>query len=135
MKPVFDDTEFTIIKDRESFSTENYWFNLRVKKDPRTNEEYADVLIGRKGELDKFGRNLHMHCGLNLDGSTRFIEDRGKIVDIERQVDSKLKGRISKEKIQVSENVPKARLTFKVIADFPTKTVDVRVTEANVQES
>jgi hypothetical protein len=53
--------------------TKNYWIEVRKKKD------YFDVLIGEKGE------KAHIHFGINPDTTTKFIEDRGKIMRMRKE--------------------------------------------------
>ena len=123
------DTTFTIKHGKERLETENYWAVFRVKKDLKRNDEYIDVLVGSKGQRDP-----HIHAGINFDQSRRFVESRGRLVDLRRQVDSKMKGRLSDETITYTNKPSTSRFTFKIIIDGPTRTITPVFEEASLEE-
>ncbi len=60
------------------------WAELKIKDD--SGEQYFDILVGEKG------KQAHMHMGINLDQSLRFLEGRGITNTIRRQMESKIYG-------------------------------------------
>jgi hypothetical protein len=125
------DGGFTIKHGRERLKTNNYWAVFRVKKDPRRNDEYIDVLVGSKGQEET---RWKVHAGINFDQSRRFVESRDHLVELRRQVESKLKGRLADETIVYSNKRVRSRFTFKVIIDEPTKTITPIFEEASLEE-
>jgi len=125
-----DDTTFKIRKGKERITSENYWGNVRIIKDSKTNEEYIDVLVGIKNET-----RPHVHIGINLDQSLRFVESRDELVTIRRKVESKLRGKLKDETVSYKSNKPAgATLTFDVIVDDPTKTIEVKFRDMILSE-
>lgn len=126
-------SSFTIKEGKERLETKNFWAEFRVKMDDRTGDRYIDVLMGNKDESKP-----HSHLGLNLDQSTRFVEPRGLLNTMRREVDSKQKGRLADETIVYSEpkaGKPKGKLVFKIIIDEPTKTITPKFEEALMEET
>lgn len=127
------DSSFTIKEGRERVETQNFWAMFRVQKDDRIGDLYIDVLIGNKDETKP-----HSHLGLNRDGSTRFVESRGLLNTLRREIDSKQKGRIADETIVYNNpkaGKPKAKLVFQVIIDEPTRTITPKFNEARLDEN
>jgi len=125
------DRRFTIRRGKERLRTKNYWAFFRVRKDPRRNEEYIDVLIGNKGQKETHWK---IHAGINFDQSRRFVESRDHLVDLSRQVDSRMRGRLADEKIVYSNKPARSRFTFKVIIDEPTRTITPVFEEITLEE-
>jgi hypothetical protein len=127
------DSSFTIKEGKERLETENFWAEFRVKTDDRIGDRYVDVLIGNKGESE-----AHSHLGLNLDQSTRFVEPRGLLNTMRREVDSKQEGRLADETIVYSEpkvGRPKGKCVLKMIIDGPTRTITPKFEEALMEET
>lgn len=127
------DLSFTIKEGKERLETENFWAEFRIKRDDRIGDRYIDVLIGNKDETKP-----HSHLGLNLDQSTRFVEPRGLLNAIRREVDSKQKGRLADETIVYSEpkvGKPKGKFVFRIIIDEPTWTITPKFEEALMEET
>ncbi len=121
--------EYRIKTGKEKVKTPRYWGNVRVKKDSRTDDYYIDVLIGKKDSTVP-----HIHVGINLDQSLRFVESRDELVNIHRKVDSKLQGPLLDETVQYKQGDMGARLTFTVIVDDPTKTIEIKLNEMTLSE-
>jgi hypothetical protein len=126
------DSSFTIKEGKERLETKNFWAEFRVKKDERHGDQYVDVLIGRRDEAD-----AHSHIGINFDQSTRFVESRGVLNTLRREVDSKLRGRLADETIEYSERKegkPEGKFIFQIIIDEPTRTITPKFDEAQLEE-
>lgn len=63
------------------------WAELKIKDD--SGDQYIDILIGERG------KKPHIHMGINLDQSLRFLEPRGIVQKINKKIDSKIYGPIS----------------------------------------
>jgi len=124
------DSSFRIEPGKARLETENFWAEFKVKRDHKRGDEFVDVLIGRKGREE-----VHAHVGINLDQSLRFMEPRNMLTEIRREIDSKLEGRVADEKIVLSNKPGKARFTFSILIDEPTKTITPAFREASVTES
>jgi len=121
--------EYKIKKGKERVKTQNYWGTVRLRKDSQIDEYYVDVLIGKK---DKDAP--HVHVGINLDQTLRFVEPRNELVKIRREVNSKFRGKLSDESV-VYKKVPEgAELTFKIVIDDPIKTIEVILDEVMLNE-
>ncbi len=126
------DSSFTIKKGTERLETQNAWAEFRVKKDDGRGDYYIDVLVGNKDET-----NNHSHIGINLDQSTSFVESRGVLNILRREIDSRQKGRLADETIEYSERKdgkPEIKFIFQMIIDEPTKTITPKFEEAQLTE-
>jgi hypothetical protein len=126
------DSSYTIKPGKERLESANFWAQFRVKKDDRRGDEYVDVLIGNKYETKP-----HSHIGINLDQSTRFVEPRGMLNTMRREIDSKLRGRLADETLTYSvpkEGKPKGKLVFQLIIDEPTRTITPKFGESRIEE-
>lgn len=109
-------------KTKIEIKNEKAWAKLRVKNDK--GEQYIDILAGNKNE------DPHIHFGINLDQSIRFIEHRGKIDEMERVVKSRKYGLISNEKCIIKEDPYKSfNLIIQLTVDGSTKEVKIKTFE------
>ena len=130
------DSSFAIRKGKESFKTANFWAEFRVKRDSRRGDYYIDLLVGRKRHVMDHLKP-YAHIGINPDQSTRFVETRGVLNSIRREIDSKQRGRIADETVKYSarkEGKPIGNFIFQVIVDEPTKTITPKFEEAQLEE-
>jgi len=111
------------------YKTKNSWAQVRIVKDRRRGDFYIDVLFGEKGSSKP-----HLHMGINADQSSRFIEHRGVIGSITKDVDSKMEGHIKTEKAVYNTKPIKGTFTFKVIIDDPTKTIKVLFDDVKLED-
>ena len=109
---------------------------FRVKRDPRRGDYYIDLLVGRKRHvMDRL--KPYAHIGINPDQSTRFVETRGVLNGIRREIDSKQRGRLADETIEYSERKegkPVGKFIFQVIINEPTRTITPKFEEAQLEK-
>jgi hypothetical protein len=130
------DSSFSIKEGREKFKTKNFWAVVRVKRDSRRGDYYIDLLVGRKKHITDHLKP-YAHIGLNPDQSTRFVETRGVLNTMRREIDSKQKGRLADETIEFSkpkEGKAEGKFIFQVTIDQPTKTITPRFEEGRIEE-
>jgi len=120
--------EFRIKPGKEQFETPNYWGKVRIRKDSRRGDMYIDLLAGKKRE------ELNTHIGINLDQKIRFVRSRGKLKSIRREIDSEKRGRLADDTLTFNQKSDKAKLTFKVVIDERTKTIDLQFSENPLSE-
>jgi len=83
--------------------SDNYWGTLRVLFDKTKKFYYYDILIGRKDKPE-----IHTHMGFDLIGNLFFNKTRGKVAEINRDIESQLHGKQPSEKMVFNEPAPKA---------------------------
>lgn len=124
------DSSFTIKEGKERLETKNFWAKFRIKKDEERGDQYIDVLIGKKDETEP-----HSHFGINLDMSTRFVEPRGVLNTLRREIDSKQMGRLANDTIEYSEpGEIEGKFVFQIMIDGSTRTITPRFEEARAEE-
>jgi len=112
------------IKKQSKLETEDktHWAKLRIKKDSRKNDDYIDILMGKRG------KSWHAHYGFNLDQSIRFTEFRGVVHSIKREIDSKIIGHLETKKYVVDPNLkPGKNLILKLDIEEETNEVKISV--------
>lgn len=121
MNPKIVPTEKPWTKETvKRYENHTHWAVLRTKKDPKTGEQYFDILIGLKG------KNPHAHLGINLDQTIRFSEFRKTTHSIKRTVVSKQKGLLENKTAIVDRDVLGGKnLAFKLTMDGSTAEVIV----------
>lgn len=95
--------------------SENFWGKLRVKEDKK-GFFYYDVLVGKKENHE-----AHVHMGYDLIGNPIFVEDRGRIENITRNIESNLHGKLPTEKFEYKKTTPKLKVSLGFRPDGPTK--------------
>jgi len=100
-----------IDKTKKEIKDDKNWAKLRVKKDKETDIDYIDVLIGVKN------KSAHIHFGLNLDNSMKFIETRDIMKAISRKVESKKYGLIQDEKVIIDKSINNVSNTIIQLTD------------------
>jgi hypothetical protein len=128
------DSHFQIAIGKKRIETENFWAELKVKRDWKRGEYYIDVLAGRREHfLDHLKHYYHM--GINLDQSLRFCEGRGVLTTMRREIDSKQMGRLADDTIRFKSPVGAgAEFKFRIIIDEPTKTITPKFEEVTLKE-
>lgn len=111
------------------YETKNSWAEVAIRKDKRRNDYYIDVLFGAKGQ-----NKPHTHIGINGDQSLRFIEPRGVVHSIQKDVDSKFEGHLKTEKATFNDEPIKGTFTFKVIIDEPSRTIRVLFSDVKLED-
>jgi len=112
------------------YETKSSWAQVSIKKDNRRGDFYIDVLFGEKNS-----NKPHLHMGINADQSSRFIEHRGVISSIQKDVDSKLEGHVKTEKAIYNAKPVKGTFTFKVNIDEPTRTIKILFDEVRIEDT
>ncbi len=99
-----------------------HWAKLRIKKDSNTENDFIDILFGKKGKTWK------THLGINLDQTILFSEYRGVIHSIKRDIDSKIRGHLETNKYIVDPDLkPGKNLILKF--DMKENTNEVKIVE------
>ena len=113
--------ELWIRKTRLEIKDQTHWAKLRIKRDSETNNDYIDVLVGRKG------RPWHAHFGFNLDQTILFSKFRGTTHAMERKVTSIKKKYLETKKCIVDPDVdPLKNLIMKLDMDGSTNEVKIK---------
>lgn len=97
--------------------------------DRRTGEEYCDVLIGLVKD------DPHIHAGINRDGSLRFMEGRGRLHSIRREVDDSKRGRTEDKSVHLKPEPGKYQFQIKLRVSEPERTVWVDFEETGFWET
>ena len=111
MERLVNPDEMWTCQERLDIRSENFWGKLRVKYDKIRKFYYYDILIGKKGKKD-----YRVHLGFDLIGNCFFNENRDKVEQIERNVESALHGKQSSEVVNFQKTTPQADLKFSVEA-------------------
>ena len=121
------DNSWTVHPETQHIDTEHFWGEIRVKLHA-DGEYYIDVTGGLKH------RDVHFHQGIRTDGTIKFIEPRGVIKTIQRNVDSRLHGPQEDKTVVLKPGDGLASLLFIIQMDGPTKTIKLLTSESELEE-
>lgn len=127
--PVRIDDSFEWKLGRQDFRTPGAWAKVRVMADPRTGEEYCDVLIGVVSD------EPHMHAGINRDLSLRFMVGRGRLHSIRREVEDSNWGRTEDKSVLFKPEPGRYQFQLKLRVSEPERTVWVDFEETAISET
>lgn len=105
----------TLWTAQEDLYIENdkWWAKLRVRKDRKSDQDYYDILAGKKEKNLK--KEPHYHQGVALDSNHLFLEPRDSIGEIKHKVESQLYGKTIDEKVNYkTKNEMKFDMKFEV---------------------
>ncbi len=104
----------TITFEKKTYFIENekHWAKLRFKRD-QNNEPYLDVLAGKKSSSENNFEKNHFHAAYTIETEQMFVDDRNKIHNVKRTLDSNIKGRVSEEYDACIEFLNSVRLPLK----------------------
>lgn len=121
------DSSFKFEGGRQEYETEHAWAKVRVLEDERKKDYYIDVLIGSKES-----KEVHIHMGVNGDGSFRFVEPRNHLNSLRREAVDSIRGRIDDQTFMLKPNEGKHEFKFTAIADAKTRIIKVLFDEAKL---
>ncbi len=95
-----------IDEKKQKIKDDKNWAEIKVKRDEYAGEEYIDLVIGSKNKQKE-----HTHMGINLDQSIRFTEFRDVTRSVGLKVESKEKGILQNDVVEIDPNVKSYRTT------------------------
>lgn len=105
---------------KKRFEDATHWAELRIRKDTN-GEEYADVLIGWKGD-----KKWHAHWGINGDQTIKFERYRGMVSEIGKTVVSAKRGILQDVQLQIDPTIQPTR-PFVLELEVNTNTREITV--------
>ena len=114
--------EFWMEKEKLRIENDKFWAELSLAKEGDTGRQYIKVIGGdkRKEQQKKF------HWNTFLDQSTKYVDDRGILLSINRQVNSEKHGHVSNERIVYNDDEDNPiQFTLELTIDGNTREVKV----------